>query len=247
MRKQANILESLQHLLNPEFVAASGATWAAGDAMFNKLRSVGETHSPTLFEAAYRHGRDGKQINLHTQGMLQNVLGRDTAVPMQQGRKMGEYMRARGFSPEQEARYLALQSEAANRSNRAGFIEGMGNRNLKQFDKQHVPYASELEQLALRQNVSDEKVQRIISAMPDDAARKRSVQHLIPDATLAATAPFTDARLATRPLFRRVDETKLGRKVDQLLQPPTAPPTSVAGKVVGGTKKGMSVTKRYLS
>lgn len=247
MRKQANFLESLQHLMSPEFVAATGATWAAGDAAFNKLRSVGQSHAPTLFEAAYQHGRDGKQINLHTQGMLQNVLGRDTSVPMQQGRKLGEYMRHRGFTPEQEARYLALQSEAANRANRSGFIDGMANRNLKQFDKQHVPYASELEQLALRQNMTDGKVKRIISALPDEAARKPGVSHLIPDATLAATAPFTDARLATRPLFRRVDETKVGRKVDAFLQAPPTKPETVAGKLVGGTKKGMNATKRYLS
>lgn len=237
VRKQANLLDLVQQVADPSVLAPFAASWAAGDTLLHQLRNKGIQRGPELFESAYQKGKEGKQINLHTQNALRTVLGRKTNLPAEQGARLGAYIGRRGFSPEEERRYLELLNEAARRNNRTEFIDGMANRNLHRFGKDHVDYAPHLDRMLKGDTDKGSLVAKVSDLSPDPLDKKMGLGHALQDVGFATLAPFTDFRMATRPAFKHLDQTKVGKKLDTALQ------SDGESKL----KQGLRMTKDYIS
>lgn len=236
MHKRANLLDLARQALDPDVVAPLAATWAAGDTLLHRLRVKGAERAPELFEAAYRHGKEGRQINLHTQGALRTVLGRNTNRPAEAGARLGTYMGRRGFSPEEERRYLELLSEAAERNNRNEFLTGMADRSLHRFGKDHVDYAPHLKRMLTGDVDRTSLVARAVDKAPDPITKRPGPAHVAQDIGFAAMAPVTDFRMATRPLLKHVDATPAGRRFEEMLEPDGSK-----------LKRGLRAAKDYIS
>lgn len=237
MKKQANLLDILQQVSDPSVMAPFAASWAVGDTLLHNLKKKGIERAPELFESAYEKGKEGKQINLHTQNGLRTVLGRKTNRPAEQGARLGAYIGRRGFSPEEERRYLELLNEAAKRNNRAEFIDGMANHNLHRFGKDHVDYGPHLDKMLKGDIDKSSLVGKVTNLAPDPFEKKTGATHALQDIGFATLAPFTDFRMATRPLFKHVDQTKVGKKLDDAIQPDGE----------SKLKQSLRMTKDYIS
>lgn len=237
MRKQANLLDLIQQATDPSVLAPFAASWAVGDTLLHNLKKKGIERAPELFESAYEKGKNGEQINLHTQNALRTVLGRKTNLPAEQGARLGAYIGRRGFSPEEEKRYLELLNEAAKRNNRTEFIDGMANRSLNQFGKDHVDYGPHLDKMLKGDIDRGSTVGKVTNLSPDPIDKKSGPTHAMQDFGFMTLAPFTDFRMATRPIFKHIDQTKVGKKIDDAIQPDGE----------SKLKHGLRVTKDYIS
>lgn len=236
IQKRANLLDLARQVLDPDVIAPLATSWAAGDTLLHRLRLKGAERAPELFEAAYRHGKEGRQINLHTQNALRTVLGRNTNRPAEQGARLGAYIGRHGFTPDEERRYLELLSEAAEKNNREEFLDGMANRTLHRFGKDHVDYAPHLKRMLAGDVERGSLVAKAVDRAPDPITKRPGPAHLAQDIGFAAIAPVTDFRMATRPLLKHVDTTLAGRKVEEMLEPD-------GSKV----KRGLRAAKDYIS
>lgn len=237
MNKRANLLDLARQAIDPSVVAPFAASWAVGDTILHQLRNKGVQRAPELFETAYRKGKGGQQINLHTQNALRTILGRKTNQPAEQGARLGAYIGRRGFGPEEERRYLELLNEAAQKNNRNEFIDGMANGTLNRFGKDHVDYAPHLDKMLKGDIDRNSLVARIADKGADPITKKPGVTHVAQDLGFATLAPFTDFRMATRPMFKHVDNTPIGKKIDNAIEP-------------GGEsklKQSLRATKDYIS
>lgn len=237
MNKRANLLDLARQAIDPSVMAPLAATWAVGDTVLHQLRNKGIQRGPELFETAYRKGKDGEQINLHTQNALRTILGRKTNRPAEQGARLGAYIGKRGFTPEEERRYLELLNEAAKQNNRNDFIDGMATGTLNRFGKDHVDYAPHLDKMLKGDINKGSLVARIADKAPDPLAKKPGAAHVVQDVGFASIAPFTDFRMATRPIFKHVDQTPVGRKLDHVIE------QDGESKL----KKGLRAAKDYIS
>lgn len=237
MRKQANLLDIIQQVADPSVLAPFAATWAAGDTLLHNLKKKGIERAPELFESAYEKGKKGEQINLHTQNALRTVLGRKTNLPAEQGARLGAYIGRHGFSPEEERRYLELLNDAAKRNNRTEFIDGMANRSLNRFGKDHVDYGPHLDKMLKGDIDRGSTVGKVTNLSPDPIDKKFGPSHAMQDLGFMTLAPFTDFRMATRPMFKHIDQTKVGKKIDDVIQP------NGESKL----KQSLRITKDYIS
>lgn len=234
LRKQANLLELIQQI-DPVSAAHFAGSWIAGDATLNFLRRKGLQRSPEMFDTAYRLGREGKQVNLHTQNLIHSVLGKETVKPLHEGRMLGDYIRRHNFTTEQEQAYLKHLRNAALDGDRMDFIEGMANHDLKHFGKEHSQYGDDLDHYLKNDVQKDSLVHRAVGLKPDAVDKKPGLAHLVQDVGFASAAPLTDFRLATRPAFRRIDKTPIGKRLNQ----------SIEGE--SKFKKALQGTKDYIS
>lgn len=202
MRKQANLVELAQQAIqsvDPAHVGTMAGTWVAGDTLLGGLRHLGKKNSPELFTTAYEYGKQGKQINLHTRNMMHTALGRKNMQAIDEGRRLGEYMKKRGLSPKEEEHYLR-QIHAAGKQ------------------RSYTPYHHDLGQMLDNQLNEKSMVQRLAERKPDPVTKKPGVAHVAQDIGLATIAPVTDFRMATRPAFRYLDQTKLSRAVGEKMK-----------------------------
>lgn len=202
MRKQASIPEIVNQVADfaqNAHLGTMAGTWIAGDSILAGLRHLGQKNSPELFTTAYEYGKQGKQVNLHTKNLMHTVLGRQSIRSLEEGRKLGQYMARRGFSPKEEEHYLR-QLHAAGRQ------------------RVYSPYGKDLGHM-LENNLNDKSVvQRFAAQKPDAVTKKPGAAHMAQDVALASLAPVTDFRLATRPAFRHLDETRAVKALDKSLE-----------------------------